>query len=805
MAHRVEQQKNLPIDALLPEIRATLAAQGRAVLQAPPGAGKTTRVPPALLSAFPGKIIMLEPRRLAARGAADGIAGELGQRLGGDVGYRIRGASRAGARIEVVTEGILTRMMQSDPELTGVSCLIFDEFHERSLQADLGLALAWELRGAFRPDLAILVMSATLDAAPIAALLDDAPVLTSPGRAFPVEISYLAAPRPRSDRFEAFIARQIEALLPGLDGALLAFLPGQAEIRRVAAALKTEIERVPLYGALPPEAQQRALRPTGGPRIVLATSIAETSLTIEDVRVVVDAGLARRARFDPGSGFSRLVTDRVSRAEAEQRAGRAGRVAAGRAHRRWTKGEDGALNAHPPAEIEAADLAPLVLELAQWGSSADALAFLTKPPAPALNEARALLRSLGALDGDRLTDHGRAMAALPAHPRLAHMLLRAGKEAAPLAALMGARDPVETRQSSLALRLEALRDEARFQRQRAIPLRRGPLKDARGEANRLAARAPERAYPGDAVAACLAFPDRIAQRRKGDAPRYLMAGGKGCVLAADDPMAASPWLAVVETDGKPRDAEIRLAIPITEDEIRATFLEEIEDVKSCAWSRRDGRVIAHVRETLGALALSERPWNDAAPEAVAAAMCEGIRQFGLGLTGPAALFQARALCGGDARFSDQALLAALEDWLAPFLGGVKSRAEWRAFDPLPALRGILSWEEAKALDRACPAHYTTPLARRIAIDYTAERPAISLRLQELFGEKTHPMVGGTPLLITLLSPAGRPVQTTADLPGFWAGSYADVRKEMRARYPKHPWPEDPTKADPTLRTKNRAR
>ncbi|MEM1232700.1 MAG: ATP-dependent helicase HrpB [Pseudomonadota bacterium] len=793
----------LPIDPLLPELAASLARTGSVVLQAPPGAGKTTRVPPALLGTIDGKILMLEPRRLAARGAATRIAAELGEKPGQTVGYRMRGDSMPGARIEVVTEGILTRMIQSDPELPGIGCVIFDEFHERSLQADLGLALTWELRQALRPDLALVVMSATLDAAPVAAMLDDAPVLTAEGRAYPVDIRHLDTSRPRNARLEAFTARQIEALIPQTDGAILVFLPGAGEIRRVAGALRTEVPVAHLYGALPFAEQQKALKPTGGTRVVLATSIAETSLTIEDVRAVVDAGLARRARFDPGSGFSRLVTERVTRAEADQRAGRAGRVAAGTCLRLWTRGEEGALAPYPPAEIEAADLAPLAMELALWGTSEADLAFLMPPPAPALAEARALLGDLGALKDGALSDHGRAMAALPVHPRLAHMLLRAGREAAPLAALLGARDPVDTQDRALALRLEAIRDTARFRRERRLPLREGALKDAKAEAKRLAKLAPERPYPGDGIAAALAFPDRIGARRKGDAPRYLLSGGKGAELPAADALAAAPWIVAVETDGKPRDAAIRLAAPVTETELRDAFADQIAEEHLCRWSKRDGRVEARVLEKLGAISLSDRAWKDAPPEALSAAMVTGIRALGLNLSGAAARLQARALRAGDDRFETEMLLNTADDWLAPHLAGVTSAGAWKGFNPLPALRAILSWEETQALDRACPEHFETPLGRRIPIDYGPDTPGVALRLQELFGVTRHPNVGGQPLLITLLSPAGRPVQTTADLPGFWAGSYADVRKDMRARYPKHPWPEDPTQADPTLRAKRR--
>ncbi|MEL6689437.1 MAG: ATP-dependent helicase HrpB [Pseudomonadota bacterium] len=794
--------KALPIDPLLPELAATLARDGCVVLQAPPGAGKTTRVPPALLDTVDGKILMLEPRRLAARGAALRIAEELGEEPGQRVGYRVRGDSVAGARIEIVTEGILTRMIQSDAALSGVGCIIFDEFHERSLHADLGLALIWEVRQALREDLKIVVMSATLDAEPVAQLLGGAPILTAEGRSFPVDIRHLTRPR-GTERLEHCAAREIEALLPKTEGAILCFLPGAGEIRRTAAALRTDVPVLPLYGALPFAEQQKALKPTGCARVVLATSIAETSLTIEDVRVVVDGGLSRRARFDPGSGFSRLITERVTRAEAAQRAGRAGRVAEGMCLRLWTKGEEGALAAYPPAEIEAADLAPLALELAEWGSAEDDLAFLTPPPAPALAEARALLASLGALEGGALSKHGRSMARLPLHPRLAHMLLEAGKEAAPLAALLGARDPIESDAASLSLRLEAIRDIASFRRERGLKLREAALKDIKSEAKRLARLAPDRAYPGDAVASALAFPDRVAGRRAGDQPRYLLSGGKGAELPATDDLASAAWLVAVETDGKPRDARIRLAAPLSEADIRETFANQIRVEESCTWSRRDSRVLARRREVFGALSLSDNPWKDAPADALSKAMCKGIRLIGLTLPKQAELFCARARRAGDARFEKSALTDGLEGWLSPYLTGITTQSAWKSFDPTPALKAILSWEEQQALDRTCPEHYTTPLGRRIAIDYAQEQPEISLRLQELFGETRHPQVGNAPLLITLLSPAGRPVQTTANLPGFWKGSYADVRKDMRARYPKHPWPEDPTAADPTLRTKRR--
>ena len=800
----------LPIDAVLPDLVAALRTAGRAVLQAPPGAGKTTRVPLALLAAdlTPGKIVMLEPRRLAARAAAERLAEGLGETPGQTVGYRMRGDSVPGSRIEVVTEGILTRMLQSDPELTGIGALLFDEFHERSLNADLGLALALDIRAALRPDLLLVVMSATLDAAPVAALLDDAPLITAEGRAYPVDIRHLAAPLPKTCRLPDATADLILSALAETDGGLLAFLPGEREIRATAAALAGRLPADchirPLYGALPFAEQRAAIAPArDGRKVVLSTAIAETSLTITDIRAVVDAGLARRARFDPGSGMSRLVTERVSRAEATQRAGRAGRTALGTAFRLWTKGEDGALPAFPPAEIEAADLAPLALELALWGS--DDLPFLTAPPDAALAEARALLHDLGALDAQhRITPHGRALASLPLHPRLAHMLATAGRAAAPLAALLSDRDPLHGAPVDLGLRLRAV------QGRHDGPGSAHPaaLKRIREEARRLAKGLPDGPALTLGQHAALAYPDRIGLRRPGDAPRYLLSGGKGAVLPDDDPLAGQRLLVATDTDGHPREARIRQAATLTESELRDLYPDRIAWEDVCLWSKREGRVLARQQERFGALVLNDRIWRDAPAEAVARAMLDGIRQLGLHWTPAAARCRARVALLRDTDpdlpdLSDDALLATLDDWLLPHLSGVRSAADWKAFDLLPALRALLDWPQMQRLDAAAPAHFTTPLGRQIPIDYDGEAPEITLRLQEMFGQTTHPTVGRTPLRVTLLSPGHKPVQTTQDLPGFWASSYADVRRDMRGRYPRHPWPEDPTQADPTLRAKPR--
>ncbi|HKL69784.1 ATP-dependent helicase HrpB [Salibaculum sp.] len=801
--------KRLPIYDCLPELIDALRAEGRAVLQAPPGAGKTTRVPLAMLEAglTDGRIVMLEPRRLATRAAAERLAEGLGEAPGQTVGYRMRGTNVPGKRIEVVTEGILTRMIQSDPELPGVGAVLFDEFHERSLNADLGLALVLEARAALRPDLILLAMSATLDAAPVAALMENAPVVTSQGRSYPVETRFLEAPVPKATRLEAATARLVEQAVAETTGGVLVFLPGEGEIRRTAAQLSLpgDCQVRPLYGALPFAEQRAAIAPvTSGRKVVLSTSIAETSLTIEDIRVVVDAGRARRARFDPGAGMSRLVTEPVSRAEATQRAGRAGRVAEGVCYKLWTKGADGALPAFAPPEIEAADLSGLALELALWGS-AD-LPFLTPPPPRALDEARALLRDLGALDGsDRITPHGRALARLPLHPRLAHMLQVAGAPAAPLAALLAERDILRGAPVDLSLRLAALKG-----RHGGPGTVHAAARDrVRAEAKRLAKSAPRSAATySPAQMAALAYPDRIGLRRSGDAPRYVLSGGKGAVLGGDDPLAGQRLLVVTDTDGNPREARIRAALTLTESELRAVHGSRIAWQNHCAWSRRGGRVQTRQQECFGALVLDDRRWSDPPAEVVARAMLAGIREIGLQLSSAAERFRARValLRAQDARLPDMgdaALLAGLEHWLLPHLTGVRSAGDWKAFDKLPALEAMLDWPQRDRLDREVPARFTTPLGRRVPIDYGAEAPEISLRLQEMFGQTSHPSVAGRPLRVTLLSPAGRPVQTTMDLPGFWSNSYADVRKDMRGRYPKHPWPEDPTQADPTLRAKRR--
>lgn len=798
----------LPIDDVLGDLTAAVKAEGRAVLMAPPGAGKTTRVPLALLPVVTGRIVMLEPRRLAARSAAERMAETLGGRAGETVGYRIRGEAKISktTRIEVVTEGILTRMLQADPELTGIGAVIFDEFHERSLNADFGLALTWEVRQALRDDLVLIVMSATLDADPVAALLDDAPVVRSEGRAYPVETRWLDAPVPKMQRLEQAVADLTLRAIAEAPGSALVFLPGEGEIRRVQALLEGKIPSDctlrPLFGAMKFADQRAAIAPAReGRKIVLATSIAETSLTIEDVRIVVDAGRARRALFDPASGMSRLVTERVSRAEAEQRRGRAGRVSDGVCYRLWTKGEEGALPAFAPAEIETADLTSLALELALWGAAETDLAFLTPPPVGPLAEARALLHGLGALDAEgRITAHGKALAAKPLHPRLAHMLQIAGTQATELAALLNERDPLRGAGADLSLRMRALTSPGNA-------ADRGVIERVKQEAKRLRQGLPQTAPMNLGEMAALAYPDRIGLRRPGDQPRYLLSGGKGAVMSEHDDLASARLIVVTDTDGAARDAKIRQAAQISESELRGLYGDQIAWVEVCDWDRREKRVVARRREMFGALVLDDRQWKDAPPEAIARGALVGLRQIGLPWTDAARRFAARvALMGADyPDMTDAALLDHLEDWLLPYLKGAKTEAQLRALDITESLRGMLDWDQMQRLDREVPSAFESPVGRRLPIDYSGEHPEVTGRLQEFFGTRVHPTVGPkrVPLKVVLTSPAHRPVQVTMDLPNFWKTSYADVRKDMRGRYPKHPWPEDPTEANPTLRAKPR--
>ncbi len=801
----------LPIEDVLGDLIEAMAG-GLAVLQAPPGAGKTTRVPLALLQAgaFEGRLVMLEPRRLAARAAAERMAQMLGESVGQTVGYRMRGATKISdaTRIEVVTDGILTRMIQSQPDLAGVGLIVFDEFHERSLNADLGLALASDIRGALRDDLKLLVMSATLDAQPVADLLG-APILTSEGQSFPVTTKWLPRPLSPNAQFEATVADLVQDAATNETGSILVFLPGEAEIRRVMARLDLpDIDIRPLYGALPFSDQRAAIAPSDKRKIVLATSIAETSLTIEDIRIVIDAGRARRAQFDQRSGMSRLVTVPVSRAEADQRRGRAGRVGPGTCYRMWSKPEGGALPSFPPAEIEAADLTGLALDLANWGATPGDLAFLTPPPEGAFRQARELLNLLGALKTERITEHGRAMAATPAHPRLAHMMGQSDVRAAEIAALLGERDPLPRGAGAdFSKRLKALEAPG-------PDANRAVIARARQDAKRLRrfCSGPKRSV-GEMLA--LAYPDRIGLRRPGQDPRYILSGGKGAVLPAEDNLANARMIVALDLDGSGREATCRLAAPLTEAELRDIHGDAFVFRTTCVWSKRHRRVEARQQECFGALILKDTIWNDAPEEQIATALLQGVRDLGLNTLNwskSATLLRARVIAAYDPGlelpdWSDAALLDRLEDWLLPYLSGLRDIGDLKKLDPHSALQADLGWDVSQKLDQLAPAQITTPLGRQIAVDYSGETPAIAVRLQEMLGATTHPTIGPakTPIQITLLSPAQRPIQITTDLPGFWDGSYADVRKDMRARYPRHNWPEDPRAADPTLRAKPRKR
>lgn len=830
---------DLPIVDALPGLLAALRTDRNVVLEAPPGAGKTTIVPLALLDqpwAEGGKILMLEPRRIAARAAARRMAGLLGEDVGQTVGYRMRLDRRVSARtrIEVVTEGMLVRQLQQDLELAGVRAVIFDEFHERSLDADLGLALAREVQDAFRDDLRVLVMSATLDGDAVARLLD-APVIRAEGRMFPVKTHYLGPSEPRD-----LIGNTVRAIGQALreeDGSLLVFLPGVGELRRVARALEDGglprgVDLHPLYGDLSATAQDAAIAPApdGRRKIVLATAIAETSLTIDGVRVVIDAGRMRKPSFDPASGMTRLQTLKVSAASAEQRRGRAGRVAPGVCYRLWSEAEQTGLVPASPPEIESADLAPLALELSLWGAADPAtLAWMTPPPAGAFAQARALLRELGATDdAGRITAHGREMAAVPAHPRLAHMTIKARsdgleREAALITAILSERDILRPTpghpDSNLKTRLRLVREGRLPKRSPVLAAARQILGDAKADFGVIDVHAAGRLL-------ALAYPDRIAMARmtmaaggrSEDDVRYLLSNGRGAVLDAADPLASARFLAVATLGGPRREGRIFLAAPLTRNDIDELFAEFIHTEAEVRWNSRSRAVVARRVTRFEALELEAAPLSNPAPEALGAAVLDGIREIGLGAlpwTPEAETLRARvALCrrhdvtGGPwPDLSDAALLATLEDWLAPFLGGVTRADDFRRVDLLAALRAQLNWTAQQALDRLAPTHVQVPSGSRIRLDYlTGDVPVLAARLQEMFGMEDTPRImdGRVAVLVHLLSPARRPLQVTQDLAGFWRGSYAEVKAEMKGRYPKHYWPDNPLEAEATARVRPKA-
>jgi ATP-dependent helicase HrpB len=813
----------LPIHEALPALKSALAGREAAVLVAPPGAGKTTVVPLALLGEAwveGGKIVMLEPRRLAARAAASRMAQSLGESVGETVGFRVRLQSKvsAGTRIEVVTEGVFTRMILDDPGLDGVAAVIFDEFHERSLDADLGLALARDAQGLVREDLKILVMSATLDGARISALLGDAPVVESQGRMFPVDTRYLG--RDDRQRLEERTVRAVERALAEEGGSLLVFLPGQGEIRRTESLLRERLRRpevdvAPLYGALDPAEQDRAVAPAapGRRKVVLATSIAETSLTIEGVRVVIDCGLARVPRFDPSSGLTRLETVRVSRAAADQRRGRAGRTEPGVCYRLWDEPETRALPAFARPEILEADLSRLALDLARWGArDVDDLAFLDKPPAAAFSEARILLNRLQALDGQGgLTAHGRALADMPLAPRLAHMVVRAAasgqaERGAKVAAVLSEQG-LGGRDVDLRHRLESF-DRDRSPRARdARTLSERWARQARGAAGRASGSAPL----DDALMLAEAFPERVAKAR-GKAGEYQLAGGRGVYLEPTDALARETWLAVGELGGGEARDRILLAAPLDEAALREAFADRLVAEDRLEPDAR-GKVRARRLLRLGKLILEERLLDKIDPGLVSRALLdqvarEGLSVVPLGEGGQALRRRVAFLRERDAGtwpdLSDTALLSRLPEWLEPLLNGRSALGQLADGALTDAIRTLVPWDLHRRLDAEAPARFMAPTGSSFAIDYAADGgPRVDVRVQELFGLTVHPTVGGVPLVLALLSPGHKPIQITRDLPGFWRGSWREVKTEMKGRYPRHVWPDDPAAAAPTTRAKPR--
>ncbi len=873
----------LPIDAALPALRAALARSQNVVLQAPPGAGKSTVVPLALLDApWAGgkRIIMLEPRRLAARAVAQRMARTLGETVGRTVGYRMRFDTRVSreTRIEVVTEGVLTRMLQQDPALEGTALVVFDEFHERSLQADLGMALALDAQAAVAPELKLLVMSATLDARMISDWLGGPAPITASGRTFPVETRFVgrgapplgssAGPGSREESPERLATQIVQRALREAAGDVLVFLPGAAEIRRVQALLTAQLApdsniRVrPLYGDLAAADQDAALAPSppGERKVILSTNIAETSLTVEGIRIVVDSGLVRRAVFDPVTGMSRLETRRISRASADQRQGRAGRLESGVCYRLWSEEAHRSLAAYSPPEIVEADLTPLALELAAWGvlagetraetqvsvgaeppgkrdsdagpsRVAGGLRWLDPPPAAMLASARNLLARLGAVDRDgRITPHGREMAALAVHPRLAHMLIEARKlglaqVAARLAALLSERDTwlrgVGPHDADIRSRLERLqegrgRSRDSFAAQRlersARALARQLAVDDGGVTGALSS-VEGSAHAGALLA--LAYPDRIGQRR-GVEGRYRLANGRGASFTEAQSLARQEFIVAVDLDDRERDARILLAAPIDRSEIETAFADRLETVQAIEWSEGEQAVVARRTTRLDAIVLHERPLADVPPDAARAAMLDGVRRMGLDAlpwSREARELQARiglvrAFGGAELwpDVSDEALEATLDRWLAPWLDGVTRREHLARVPLFDAILALLSWEQQRRLEEHAPTHLAVPSGSRVRIDYRDENaPIVAVRLQEVFGLHETPRVAAGRAAITfkLLSPAHRPVQITRDLASFWRSGYAEVRKDLRGRYPRHYWPENPLEAEPTRRVRPR--
>ncbi len=806
---------SFPIDPILPSISNVLKRGTCAVIHAPPGAGKTTRVPLELLDApwlSNRKIVMLEPRRIAAYSAARFMARLLGESVGETVGYRIRLETRVGrrTRLEVVTEGVLIRMLQSDPELTDIGCIIFDEFHERSLNADLALALALECRDVLRDDLRLLVMSATLNCGPVAELLGGCPVLVSEGRSHPVRTEYLPLPQPDMDSAKG-VALAVQRAVEREQGSVLAFLPGAGEIRRAVRFLEHLPDGVtvhPLYSNLPQKEQDLAIAPPGAGRrkVVLATSIAETSLTIEGIRVVVDSGLAREPRFDSGSGMTRLITERVSRASADQRRGRGGRLGPGVCYRLWSETENDMLKPFAAPEIKEGDLCPLALELALWGVlDASTLSWLDVPPTGNLSRAGELLRGLGALDrGGRITGHGKDMVALPLHPRLAHMVLEAGRTGrgwtgCVLAALLA------DRAGSLPAADVRLRLPECNVKRTAHSGRNRTLEAARRIARLAGIREEGRCDVQSAGAVLVsAYPDRVAQRT--GPGEFRLSGGRAAWLPGDDLLAGESFLAVADLDGNAGRARIWRAAPVLAEELEEIFAEDVREETVVAWDAQTEAVMARTQRKLGRVVLKDRPLQDLSDDRVCAAVLDGIRSLGLHClpwdreteTWRNRVRFLRSLDDPGATVwpdvSDVGLLEHLEHWLAPFLIGITRRSRFRRIDLKAALTAMLPWDAARRLDREAPACLTLASGTRVRIDYGPESgPVLPVKLQKMFGVLKTPTIaaGRYPLTVHLLSPAGRPLQITRDLENFWKNGYRAVKAEMKGRYPKHAWPDDP--------------
>ena len=812
---------DLPILTVLPDLLAALHDGSDAVLVAPPGAGKTTAVAPALLDQpwCAGEVLLLSPRRIAARAAAERMAAIAGEPVGRTFGYATRMDSKrsAATRVTVVTEGIFVARIQADPELAGVSAVLFDEVHERSLDSDFGLALALDAQAALRPDLRLLAMSATLDGARFSALMGDAPVIESEGRSHPLELRHIG--RAAEARIEDSMAAAIRRALGEAVGGVLAFLPGVAEIERTAERLEgvSDVRLHRLHGSMEPAAQRAAIQPEpdGARKLVLATSIAETSLTLDGIRIVVDSGLARRPRYDRAAGVTRLVTERASQAAATQRAGRAARQGPGVAYRLWEAAATAGLPRFDPPEILEADLSALVLDCALWGvADPGSLRWLDPPPEAAVAEARARLTVLGALDPDgRPTDHGRAIAKLPLPPRLAHMLLRAGEmglaqTAAEVAVLLGERG-LGGNDPDLETRLRRWRTERgkRAEAGRALAKRwasSAPLPPARGVGGGPAANGR-----GEEIAICLAlaFPDRLSRRRDASGEQWASVGGRGYRLDPASSLARNEWLAVAEVQGAASGARILSAAAIGATTVETLFADRIEVRRTLAFDPKTGGIDARRERRLGALRLSSGLDSEADPDAIATRLVEAVREHGLGSLpwGEAArALRTRAGYAGETALDDAALIDRLDEWLPSLVAGKRRLSD---IDPAAlhqALENLLGWAPLQRIDRLAPARFASPAGTTHAIDYAAEGgPRVELRVQALFGLSAHPMLGdGTPLVLSLTSPAGRPIQTTRDLPGFWAGSWAAVAKEMRGRYPRHPWPDDPASAAATVRTKN---